>query len=115
MELQHRHPKSHYLRTSRKNFEKQLGSIERRQARIHRIRQKLNHRNKFAETLVHEKRPESPTSDYHIGKTQNHPVDLGVFFRENRLDPAVKVCLYAFVYFLDIYLIKFLFRISQET
>ncbi len=42
MELEHRSPKSRYRRTSHKQFEKQLGHIERRQARIRRIRQKLN-------------------------------------------------------------------------
>ncbi len=42
IELEHRSSKSRYLRTNRKNFEKQLGDIERRQARNRRIRQKLN-------------------------------------------------------------------------
>ncbi|KAF8956820.1 hypothetical protein BDZ97DRAFT_1763402 [Flammula alnicola] len=90
MELDHRSPKSRYLRTSRKNFEKQLGSIERRQARIRRIRQRLNKSGRIQETLLHEKGPESPTSDYHIGKTQNHPLDLGVIARETSHDPAAK-------------------------
>ncbi|KJA23581.1 hypothetical protein HYPSUDRAFT_101562, partial [Hypholoma sublateritium FD-334 SS-4] len=60
MELEHRSPKSRYLRTSRKNFEEQLSRIERRQAR-----------------------PESMSSNYHIGKTQNHALDLGSLARES--------------------------------
>ncbi|KJA26033.1 hypothetical protein HYPSUDRAFT_105527, partial [Hypholoma sublateritium FD-334 SS-4] len=62
MELEHRSPKSQYLRTSRKDFESQISRIERRQARI---------------------RPELPTSNYHIGKTQNHALDLGSLSRES--------------------------------
>lgn len=89
MELEHRSPKSRYLRTSRKDFEKQLGNIERRQARIRRIRQKLS--SKTESTFVREKGPESSASAYHIGKTQNHPLDLGVLSRDNCHDPAVKV------------------------
>lgn len=91
MELEHRSPKSRYMRTSRKCFEKQLGQIERRQARIRRIRQKLDKNNKIHEVLMHEKGPESWESEYHIGKTQNHPLDLGAFAQENRYDPAAKV------------------------
>ncbi|KJA13356.1 hypothetical protein HYPSUDRAFT_115550, partial [Hypholoma sublateritium FD-334 SS-4] len=90
MELEHRSPKSRYLRTSRKHFEKQLGCIERCQARIRRIRQKLDKTKQTREELVHEKGPESWASAYHIGKTQNHPVDLRVFAQEKRHDPAAK-------------------------
>lgn len=91
MELEHRSPKSRYLRTSRKDFEKQLGCIERRQARIRRIRQKFNKSNTTCRELIDEKGPESWESTYHIGKTQNHPVDLVVFAQEKRHDPAAKV------------------------
>ncbi|KJA12927.1 hypothetical protein HYPSUDRAFT_209987 [Hypholoma sublateritium FD-334 SS-4] len=83
MELEHRSPKSRYLRTSRKDFESQLSRIERRQARIHRIRQKLDAHTNNCKTFAHEKGPESPTSDYHIGKTQNHALDLGSLARES--------------------------------
>ncbi|KJA25469.1 hypothetical protein HYPSUDRAFT_94104, partial [Hypholoma sublateritium FD-334 SS-4] len=90
IELEHRSPKSRYLRTNRKDFEKQIGFIERRQARIRRIRQKLDNRNKTQKVLVHEKGPKSWDSEYHIGKTQNHPLDLRVFVEEKRYDPAAK-------------------------
>lgn len=79
MELEHRSPKSRYLRTSRKDFELQLSRIERRQTRIRRIRQKLDDFTRKREVLEHEKVPESvpSTASYHIGKTQNHALDIG--------------------------------------
>lgn len=82
MELEHRSPKSRYLRTSRKDFELQLSRIERRQARIHRIRQKLDALTNNRTVLEYEQGPDSPTSDYHIGKTQNHALDLGSLARQ---------------------------------
>lgn len=95
MELEHRSPKSRFLRTSRKDFEKQLGRIERRQARIRRIRQRLNESgNDIQESFIQEKGPEAEATvaaTYHIGKTQNHPLDIGILARKNYLDPAAKV------------------------
>ena len=40
---------------------------------------------------MHEKGPETWDSEYHIGKTQNHPLNLRVFTEEKRHDPASKV------------------------
>ncbi len=91
MELEHRSPKSRYLRTSRKNFEKQLGDIERRQARIRRIRQRLNENGKKREVLPEAKRPESSASSYHIGKTQNYPTHLATIAAEAGAKPSSKV------------------------
>lgn len=91
MELEHRSPKSRYRRTNRKDFEKQLGHVERRQARIRRIRQKLNESGKIREILAREKGPESSASDYHIGKTQNYPLDLGAIAQKAYSDPAAQV------------------------
>lgn len=93
MELEHRSPKSQYLRTSRKDFEKQIGQIERRQARIRRIRQKLDKSSNPQEVFVYEKRPVSSElkHTYHIGKTQNHPLDLSVLTHQSHHDPAAKV------------------------
>ncbi len=91
MELEHRSPKSRYLRTSRKDFEKQLGRIERRQARIRRIRQKLDDSKKIRESFVKEKGPQSTDITYHIGKTQNHPLDVRDLAQKHRLDPAARV------------------------
>lgn len=96
MELEHRSPKSRYLRTSCKNFETQLSHIERRQARIRRIRQRLNESSKIREAFDHEIVPESSEStfDYHIGKTENYPTDLGVLARETPNSPVTKVFQY---------------------
>lgn len=91
MELEHCSPKSRYLRTSRKNFVKQLTQIERRQARIRRICRKFDAADKAQAMPQHEKGPESLACDYHIGKTQNFPVNLDIMARDNRHDPAAKV------------------------
>lgn len=99
MELEHRSPKSRYLRTSRKDFEKQLGNIERRQAHIRRIRQRLNENGKIWDTLKHEKGPESSTFSYHIGKTQNYPLDLATLAAEAGTKSSVKVLHYNRFYF----------------
>jgi hypothetical protein len=40
-ELEHRTRKARYRRTDRKNFQKQLAQIERRTARLRRIRARL--------------------------------------------------------------------------
>lgn len=68
-----------------------MGHIERRQARIRRIRQRLNESTKKKETLEREKAPQSPIVDYHIGKTQVHPLDLGALAQKAGADPAAKV------------------------
>lgn len=91
MELEHRSPKSRYLWTSRKDFEKQLTQIERRQARIRRIRQKFTEAGKVRIALKDQKGADASVFDYHIGKTQNHPINLDVLTRESRNDPAAKV------------------------
>ena len=90
-ELEHRRPKSRYTRTSRKGFEKQLTKIERLQARVRRIRQKVNKTRKS--TIQPDKGavPESSSVEYHIGKAQNNPINLGSFLHEFRSDPAVHV------------------------
>lgn len=114
-ELEHRSPKSRYRRTSRKNFEKQLCRIERRQARICQIRQKLKDRQKTQEVFDHEKGPKTTTHDYHIGNTQNHPIDLGILAGENCHDPAAKVFL-SFYKFQGSSLILFIeYRVSLKT
>jgi hypothetical protein len=91
-ELDHRSPKSRYFRTSRKEFERQLAQIERREARIRRIRQKVERTGQ--QTLKADVQPSSETSSlekYYIGKTQNNPINLGLFLRENQRDPVIQV------------------------
>lgn len=70
--------------------------MERRQARIRRIRQKLDHNessHNTQEVFVREKGPVSSElkHTYHIGMTQNHPLDLNVLNQQSCHDPAAKV------------------------
>lgn len=89
--MEHRTPKSIYSRTSRKGFLKQMTRIERRQARIRRIRERLNtNRNASAETVMGTL-SSSPDARYHIGKTQNQPEHIIAFVQRHTEDPAVKV------------------------
>lgn len=88
-ELEHRTPKSRYRRTSRKLVHKQLGAIERRHARIRRIRQSFDRRHKLGK--VTNDTACTPEGHHHIGMSQNQPVELGAFLRKNSGDPAIKV------------------------
>lgn len=98
-ELEHRTPKSRYGRTSKKQFVQQLTQIERREARIQRIRSKIKSRQSLlcppSGSILHE--PEFiPCSgelhtQYHVGKSQNEPVSLPSFLLNNVGDPAIKV------------------------
>ena len=83
-ELEHRISKSRYKRTDRKAFIKQLARIERRQARIRRIRARHS-------DSVHEQVDSTPEKHHHIAKSQNDNVHIGTFLRKNVGDPAVQV------------------------
>jgi hypothetical protein len=78
--------------------------MERMQARVRRIRRKVNETRKS--TLQPDKGqvPGSLSVKYHIGKTQNNPMDLGLFLHEYRDDPAVSVVVLHFQ--LPIYITK---------
>ena len=89
-ELEHRVPKSRYIRTSRKFFLGQLTKIERRQARIRRIRQKYNS-DSGSSPATSEDVPIVPETHHSIGKTQNLPENIPVFLQNYSNDPAVKV------------------------
>lgn len=89
-ELEHRTPKTRYSRTSRKGFLKQMTQIERRQARIHRIREKLGVSYLPPEPIAND--AASLNAHYHIGKSQNESKHIVLFVQNNRGDPAVKVC-----------------------
>jgi hypothetical protein len=86
-ELEHRNPKSRYARTSKKGFLKQLTQIDRRQARIRRLREELVRANKLPQEAL----ASDPEAPYNIGKSQNHSVDLTQFLQANTDDPATKV------------------------
>jgi hypothetical protein len=86
-ELEHRSPKSRYTRTSRKHFIKQLTQIERRQARIRRIRA----RHQQAGTPAREEVAFTAEAHHVIGKSQNYPENIPNFLQKYAGDPAVKV------------------------
>jgi hypothetical protein len=87
-ELEHRSAKSRYARTSRKGFTHQLAQIERRQARIRRIRD----RHKTANQPDAEIPPGMPNVHHVIGKSQNQPESIPTFLQKHAGDPAISVC-----------------------
>lgn len=63
--------------------------IERREARIRRIRAKLYNGKKHAsEAPV----PQGPAAHHHIGTSQNSYQHIGTLLRQYSGDPAIKVC-----------------------
>src|SRR5882762_3314981 len=86
MELEHRTPKARYKRTDKKLFIKQLARIERREARLRRIRARLSQEGRIGETVA-----KTPHEHHHIGASQNQFEHIGTFLRRNSEDPAVKV------------------------
>lgn len=86
-ELEHRVTKAAFARTNRKEYVKQVARIERRQARIRRI--KAKQRESKEPDL--EKVASSPESSYVVGKSQDLPIDLVPFSERYSRDPALKV------------------------
>ena len=84
-ELEHRTSKVRYARTSHKAYISQLASIERRQARIRRIRMKRDALN-----LV-DPIPDKAEEHHVIGQSQNFSEDLTRFVQAGMGDPAVEV------------------------
>jgi hypothetical protein len=89
-ELEHRHPKARYKRTSKKGFKQQLAQIERRQARIRRIKQRSTSGSNASPEL---RGPQDadPAIHHHIGASENDRLHIGKFCREHADDPAVMV------------------------
>lgn len=90
-ELEHRSPKARYKRTSKKGFKQQLAQIERRQARIKRIKEKSTSRKQVLQSESRECQHADPTVHHHIGVGENEPLHLGAFCREHADDPAAMV------------------------
>jgi hypothetical protein len=92
-ELEHRSPKGNYKRTSKKNFKKQLVQIDRRKARIRRIRQKMSTTGSISADLpdTHFSAGSDAAQCYRIGISQNQPQEIGIFLRTYLGDPAIKV------------------------
>lgn len=88
-ELEHRKPKRRFVRTSRKLFVRQLARIERREARVRRIRQRLYGKTK--RTKQDDEGMPGPEIHHHMGKTENDWLEMGSFLRDNNGDPAIKV------------------------
>jgi len=88
-ELEHRDPKSGYKRTDRKSFVKQLTQIERRKARIRRIRAKILEDGGYV--CDPEEVASTPLEHHHIGLAQNRYEHIGTFLRKHTGDPAVQV------------------------
>lgn len=84
------------MRTSRKGFLRQITQIERRQARIRRIRSHLQSSHVESDSDMDGNISDTdtsmvdPTVRYHIGKTQNHPEHILSFIQKNETDPAIK-------------------------
>lgn len=87
-ELEHRSPKSRYIRTSRKEFIGQLTKIERRQARLRRIKAR---RTQKAAHTTQEEVATTPEVHHTIGASQNHPENITLFLQKYSGDPAIKV------------------------
>jgi hypothetical protein len=64
-------------------FVKQLARIERREARLRRIRNKLGWQSEIVANGLQE--------HHHIGLSQSRYEHIGTFLRRNMGDPAIKV------------------------
>lgn len=65
-----------------------MTQIERRHARIRRIRERLGVNYRPPEPIANDA---SLNACYHIGKSQNEPQHIILFVQQNRTDPAIKV------------------------
>ncbi|KAH7904490.1 hypothetical protein BJ138DRAFT_1019091 [Hygrophoropsis aurantiaca] len=92
-ELEHRTPKRWYTHTSRKQYVKQITRIERRQARIRRIRERLDARVGGGPD-AHADEDGSmaclPEVHHGIGSSQNIPCDIPSFVQKYAGDPAIR-------------------------
>jgi hypothetical protein len=98
-ELEHRTSKARYKRTSKKGYVQQLAQIERRQARIRAIRQKIS---KEKPTATENENSMDISSDlrahHYIGVSEKNAEQFGAFLRLGSGDPAVKVSLGFYVH-----------------
>ncbi|KAG6911068.1 hypothetical protein DXG01_004583 [Tephrocybe rancida] len=92
-ELEHRSPKARYRRTSRKDYVKQIARIERRQAHLRRIRARITASNATHGQLTGDDGDNSApefAAHHKIGKSENNPLSIGLFYNDNLGDPATK-------------------------
>jgi hypothetical protein len=88
-ELEHRTSKARYGRTSRKDYIRKMARLERRQSRLHHIREKLG----TQKTMMDNEAASTATPDlhHHIGKSQNSPLHIGTYVQRYANDLAIKV------------------------
>lgn len=89
-ELEHRRPKARFTRTDKKKFVKQMTRIERREARLRRIRANLRKAGNIMEAS--EGKLCLLDCHHHIGTSQHIYNHIGTFLRRNAGDPAIQVC-----------------------
>ncbi|KAH7902978.1 hypothetical protein BJ138DRAFT_236039, partial [Hygrophoropsis aurantiaca] len=86
-ELEHRVGKARYHRTDRKTFVRQLAQIERRQARIRRIKKRLQSQ---PQPIENDNVAPDPRMHYQIGGSEKFFDDIGHFLRSHAGDPAIQ-------------------------
>ncbi|KAG2120548.1 uncharacterized protein F5147DRAFT_766462 [Suillus discolor] len=86
-ELEHRTPKGRYRHTDQRAFVRQLTQIERRQARLCRIKQWQQQHAPRAEV---DARASDPQLHHHIGQSEKSYDDFGHYLRSHSTDPAMK-------------------------
>ncbi|KAG6912787.1 hypothetical protein DXG01_012157, partial [Tephrocybe rancida] len=88
-ELEHRVPKGNYKRTSKKFFQHQLASIDRRQSRIQYLDEVIfgGIRKRAVDTS---EMATDPSIHYHIGVSEHLKMDIRIFLSQNQGDPAVE-------------------------
>ena len=64
-----------------------MAQIERREARIHRIRERHSKEGRFQGEMV----ASTPEEHHHIGLSQNKFEHIGTFLRKQSGDPAIRV------------------------
>jgi hypothetical protein len=87
-ELEHRMPKGRYRRTDRRDFIRQLTQIERRQARLRRIKQR---QQKLAPRAELNENASDPRLQHHMGQSEKVYDEFGHYLRSRARDPAMKV------------------------
>ncbi|KAG2053011.1 hypothetical protein BDR06DRAFT_491243 [Suillus hirtellus] len=86
-ELEHRTPKARYHRTDKRAFVHQLTQIERREARLRRIKQRQSQQGPSVE--AHEM-ANNPQLHHHIGQGEKTYDDFGQYLRDHARDPTIR-------------------------
>ncbi|KIK34655.1 hypothetical protein CY34DRAFT_97579 [Suillus luteus UH-Slu-Lm8-n1] len=86
-ELEHRTPKGRYHRTDRRTFVRQLTQIERRQARLRRIKQQ---QQQPASRVELQEMATDPKLQHHIGQSERIYDDFGQYLRNHKGDPTMQ-------------------------